>query len=267
MNWTLWSQQVDAIVRLELKRYILGRRWIGIYFLALAPVFLLLVRALTVGGRMSPPLLSNAYAIFFKFFLLRFAIFFSCAVIFTQMFRGEVLEKTLHYYLLAPVRREVLALGKYTAGLVASIILFGSSTIATYLLMFLASPSGSAFAFSAEGMSHLARYVAVVMLACLGYGAIFLLFGIFFKNPAGVTAALLLWESLSSLLPPALQKLSVVYYLQSLYPVVTSRGAFAIATEPAPAFIAIPGLILFTLAVLAVAGWKIRQMEVTYSAD
>ena len=150
---------------------------------------------------------------------------------FAQMFRGEVLEKTLHYYLLAPVRREVLALGKYTAGLVASIVLFGSSTIATYLLMFLASPSGSAFAFSAEGMAHLARYLAVVMLACLGYGAIFLLFGIFFKNPAGVTAALLLWESLSSLLPPALQKLSVVYYLQSLYPVVTSRGAFAIVAE------------------------------------
>ena len=38
--------------------------------------------------------------------------------IFSNLFRGEMLEKTLHYYYLTPLRREVLVAGKYLAGLV-----------------------------------------------------------------------------------------------------------------------------------------------------
>src|SRR5688500_6054021 len=130
MNWQLWSRQIDAIIRLELKRYWLGRRWMATYVLVLAPIALLSLRTLTVGRQSeSITTLNLLYAFVFQGFILRFAIFFSCMTIFSQMFRGEILEKTLHYYLLTPVRREILALGKYMAGLIASIILFSFCTI------------------------------------------------------------------------------------------------------------------------------------------
>ena len=134
----MWSRQIDAIVRFELKKYVFGRRWMAVYLLALAPVFLLFIRVLA-GPRVqlasSTGVLNEIYANFFQLFTLRFAIFFGCMIVFTQLFRGEVLEKTLHYYLLSPVRREVLAIGKYTAGLVTSVALFVGSTVAACIFL------------------------------------------------------------------------------------------------------------------------------------
>ena len=33
------------------------------------------------------------------------------------------------------------------------------------------------------GKFHLASYLGIILLACFGYGAVFLLFGMLFKNP------------------------------------------------------------------------------------
>jgi len=272
-NWQLWSKQVDAIIRLELKRYWLGRRWLGTYLLVLAPVALLFMRLLVLssrnGGFATPGMqtLNTIYAVLFQGFILRFAIFFSCMTIFSQMFRGEILEKTLHYYLLAPVRREVLALGKYMAGLVATMTMFGFCTIATYILMFLPSPSASEFFTSGAGIPNLARYLAVVMLGCLGYGAVFLLLGLFARNPIAPAVAFLGWEYSNFILPSVLQKISVVHYLQTLCPVPLPKSPFAVLTEPTSPFISIPGLLVFTACVLLLVGYKVRRAEITYSTD
>ena len=59
------------------------------------------------------------FAGIFQFFYLRLAIFFGCLGMFMYLFRGEMANRTLHYWLLAPARREVLLAGKYAAGLVA----------------------------------------------------------------------------------------------------------------------------------------------------
>ena len=58
----------------------------------------------------------------FQIFFLRPAVYFGCVGIFTYLFRGEVVERTLHYYFLSPVRREVLVAGKYLAGLVTAVV-------------------------------------------------------------------------------------------------------------------------------------------------
>jgi len=273
MNWDLWSRQIDAIVRLELKRYWLGRRWIAIYLLALAPCALLTMRIIaafttgerTLGGSLNT--LNLVYAGIFQAFILRFAIFFSCMIIFSQLFRGEILEKTLHYYLLSPVRREVLALGKYTAGVIATTTLFGFSTIASYLLMFLPSPSAAGLFTSGEGIPHLARYLIVAMLGCIGYGAVFLLVGLYVRNPMAPALAILGWEYFNFLLPSWLQKISVVHYLQNLCPVSIPKSPFAVLTDPTSPFISIPSLIIFTGVVLVLVAQKTRRTEITYSTD
>ena len=46
-----------------------------------------------------------------------------------------MLEKTLHYYYLTPLRREVLVAGKYLAGLVAAVVLFAGSAAISFLLI------------------------------------------------------------------------------------------------------------------------------------
>src|SRR5215471_13233030 len=67
---------------------------------------------------------SLVFASSFQTYFLRLAIFFGCVGLFINLFRGEMLDKSLHFYLLTPVRREILVLGKYLAGLIATVVIF-----------------------------------------------------------------------------------------------------------------------------------------------
>ncbi len=264
MNWRLWLKQVDAIAWIEFKRFWLSRRAIGIYLIALAPNFLLLP-LLWRPNRAG--MLATAYAVFFEMFWLRLVIFFGCASIFSQFFRGEILQKTLHYYLLAPVRREIVVLGKYLAAFSGTATLFSLTTISSYLLYWGRTTQGRDFLASTAGAPELARYVTVVIMACAVYGALFLVLGLLFKNPMLPSMFVLTWESLNNVLPAKLQRVSIVHYLRPLLPVELPRGPFVIMTEPPSPFVGIPGLLLVTAALLVVAGAVLRRTQITYSAD
>jgi hypothetical protein len=75
------------------------------------------------------------------------------------------------------------------------------------------------------------------------------------------------WEFINFLLPPVLKKISVIHYLHSLAPVPVSEGPFALVGEPTPAYLSIPGLLIFTAAVLALASYRIRRMQITYGGE
>ena len=123
------------------------------------------------------------------------------------------------------------------------------------------------FFFDGPGMSQLLTYTSVTMLACVGYGAFFLVVGLFFRNPIIPAILLYGWEWLNFLLPPLLKKISVIHYLNSLVPVPVSEGPFAVVAEPTPAWIAVPSLVIVTLLVLIIASYRIRHMEVRYGSD
>ena len=219
---------------------------------------------------------SVIFASVFQFFFLRLAIFFGCVGIFMNLFRGEMIDKSLHFYLLAPMRREVLLVGKYLAGLLATVVIFTGST-ALQLVIFVMHfpPAVRAEYLNGQGWSHIAAYLGVTALACLGYGSVFLAAGLLFRNPILPAAGVLLWESINPFLPAALKKISVIFYLQSLCPVVAPPGrdlspvmALLISNaEPTPAALAVAGLILVTVVVLTVASRKARRLEINYGAD
>ena len=267
--WKLWLRQSFAVVRMELKKTILGKRLLPAYLLALGPVVLFTLAALFGGRRPNIGNLAIVYAGFYQVFMLRFGIFFGCVAVFSSLFSAETLEKTLHYYLLAPVRREVLVLGKFLFGLWMTSLLFVGSTVATFILMFLPKGTDAVqdFLFNGPGLGHLAWYITVTLLACIGYGATFLLMGILFKNPAYPAVMILGWESLNIFLPAILKKISIIYYLQSLTPVPFPPGPFAVITEPASAWTSIPGMIVVTAVVLFIATLNVRRLQVTYSSD
>ena len=77
----------------------------------------------------------SVFAGVFQYFYLRLAIFFGCLGIFMNLFRGEMLDKTLHYWFLAPARREVLLVGKYLAGLIAAVLIFTGGSIVSFGMM------------------------------------------------------------------------------------------------------------------------------------
>jgi ABC-type transport system involved in multi-copper enzyme maturation permease subunit len=264
----LWIRQVLTVTKVELKRYILARRWIGVYLAAYAPVALLLFAAIQMSGRVrSISDLSEMYAFFYQILMLRQVIFFSCALVFSQLFRGEILEKTLHFYLLAPVRREVIAIGKFLAGAVAMSLIFTTSTIMTNLLIYAPASSMTNFFFEGDGIPYLLRYVTVTVLACIAYGGVFTLTGLRFRNPVVPAIVVGLWEAFYFFLPETLQKLTIMHYLQSLLPLVIDRGPFSVVVDASSAVFSV--IVLVSVAALLVwaAGKVLCRIEVTYSAD
>jgi ABC-type transport system involved in multi-copper enzyme maturation permease subunit len=268
MNWSLWSRQAVTIMKMELSRYILARRWIGVYAAAFAPVVLLLFVAIRIRTNpRSLPDLSQVYAVLYQTFILRLSIFFSCALVFSQLFRGEILEKTLHFYLLSPVRREVIAAGKYLAGVAAMTLIFSTSTILTNTLIYVPSSAWMNFFFEGDGLSNLARYVVVTALACVAYGGIFTLTGLLFRNPIVPALIIGVWEGFYFVLPESLQKVTVMHYLQSMLPLVIDRGPFSVVIDPTHAIFGIPILLATAAGMVWLSGKVLRGTQITYSAD
>ncbi len=192
--------------------------------------------------------------------------------IFTWLFRGEMVERTLHYQFLVPVKREVLVVGKFLAGAVVAIALFETAVLACFGLMYSRFGSaGKAYVFDGPGLGQLGSYLLVTALACLGYGAVFLALSLLFKNPIIPGVVIMGWEAIAPIFPAWAQLLSVTFYLKHLCPVnlpITGPLAiFTIVAEPAPASVAILGLVCLTIAILFLSCFLIHRLEITYTAE
>jgi hypothetical protein len=233
-------------------------------------------------ARNTSPLLNfeedrTIFAGIFQFFYLRLAIFFGCLGMFMYLFRGEMSNRTLHFWLLAPARREVLLAGKYAAGLIASAIIFGGGALLAFAAMLWPHDAVQVQAYwNAGGMGHLFWYGAAAVLGCVGYGGVFLALGLYLRNPIVPAAVLLAWEGVNGILPHVLQKMSVLYYLQSLCPVpalpMDNDAPMVIRLLMAPAAPAtrpgaILGLLIVTAIVLWIAGRAVRRMQISYGTE
>ena len=263
-------RQVFTIARQDVRRSLFSRRSLAVYLLVGMPLALMLLRALFMPESMRADAThaTTEFAEVFHFFLLRFVVFFANALIFVRLFRGEILEKSLHYTLLAPLSRTVLVIGKYLGGFVSASLILMFTTSLTYVLVYLPHGStGIQLMLSGSGIANLASYLVIVVLACFAYGALFMLAGLFFKNPMVPAIIFLGWETLTPFLPTFLKILSFVHYLVSFAPVPVSLGAFALLARPVPGWIALLALFVSSAALVFIASRVARNLEVTYSAD
>ena len=267
--------QIAGVIRLELKKTFLSRRGWWVYVLALAPVGLALLHSVSMGhirwrGHNAGQD-AKIFAAMFQTYFLHLGIFFGCVGIFTNLFRAEMLEKTLHYYFLTPLRREWLVAGKYLAGLLVAAVLFPASTgLSMYFMGRHLGAAWADFLMHGPGLGQLLDYMMIALLASIGYGAVFLTAGLFFRNPMIPAAVVWVWENLNPFLPSFLKKISVIFYLKGLAPVslpgVPPPLSFLVVdTDPIPEAIAVPGLLLLALAMLAYAAFAARKAEIAYS--
>lgn len=267
---SLWWRQIRGILRLEIRRNLFSSRSLPLYLLAAIPlaivaIFIAVTAALgetprEFSGQGGPALL---FAGIFHLAILRTTLYFACVWVFMNLFRGEVLDRSLHYYFLSPVRREVLVAGKFLSALVGTVVTFGSVTVICFVALTVHLGAGSVL----DASGQLAAYVAIVAMACVGYGAIFMVMGLFMRNPVIPAIIVFFWEGVNTLLPALLKKFSVIFYLQSLFPVDISEGPIQIISEPVPLWIGIPGFIIFSTLMLVAAGIQIRRKEIDYGSD
>jgi hypothetical protein len=271
--WGLWWIQAHRLTRIELRRNLFSWRASWIYFLAFIPAFIIFIHfvvdshpAFQLGDD------TNVLAGIVQLYYVRLGVFFGCLGIFSRLIRGEMIERSLHFYLLSPVRREILLLAKFAAGSITAILLFGSAIVADFALMYMGfGAAGKDYIFNGPGLGQLGAYLGIIALACLGYGAVFLLLSMMFRNPMPGAMLVLGWEAINPVLPSLLQKFSVASYLRHLMPVkVASDGIFAlltVETEPVSAWAATLGLLLLIAFVLVYSCYRIRKLEIRYTTE
>ena len=262
--------QIWTVARNEVMRNLFSRRSLPLILLIGMPLALMMLRVLFMPDSLRANAIraTTEFAEVFHFFLLRFIVFFANAVIFVRLFRGEILERSLHYTLLAPIRRDVLVVAKYAGGVLSGVLLLVPTVALTYVLVYL--PHGRAgldLMLSGKGIANLLSYLFIVVLACFAYGALFMLAGLFFKNPMVPAVLFLGWETLTPFLPPLLKSLSFVHYLVSFAPVPVSLGAFALLARPVSWWMAVLALLISSVVLVFLATRVARSLEVTYSVD
>jgi ABC-type transport system involved in multi-copper enzyme maturation permease subunit len=271
--WALWWLQARRLVRIDVRRNLFSWKASWIYFLAFVPTVVIFIHLLVqrhptseIGED------TNVLAGIVQFYYIRLGVFFGGLGIFSRLIRGEMIERSLHFYLLSPVRREVLLLAKFVAGSISALALFGTAIVAGFALMYAGfGAAGQDYVFHGPGLGQLQTYLAIIVLACLGYGAVFLLLSMIFRNPTPAAMLVLGWEAINPVMPSLLQKISVASYLRHLMPVtVPGDGIFAlltVQTEPVSASVAVLGLLLLIAAVLAYSCIRIRRLEIRYTTD
>jgi ABC-type transport system involved in multi-copper enzyme maturation permease subunit len=271
--WGLWFLQTWRLTRMEVRRNLFTWRASWIYFLAFIPAIIILIHL--VMDSHPPSAVSEDTAILadiIQFYYIRLAIFFGCLGIFSRLIRGEMIERSLHFYLLSPVRREVLLLGKFAAGSISALLLFGAAISICFALIYAGfGAAGRDYIFNGPGLGQLEAYLAIVVLACLGYGAVFLLLSMMFRNPTPAAMLVWGWEVINPLLPSLLQRVSVAFYLRHLMPVsVAGKGIFAlltVQTEPVSNGAAGLGLLVLIAVVLFYSCYRIRTLEIRYTTE
>jgi len=163
--------------------------------------------------------------------------------------------------------------------MLAAVVIFGLSTFLQFVALYcyFSSNTIQEFLYHGHGLEQLTGYLGVTLLACVGYGSVFLAAGLLFRNPLIPTLLVLVWEAVNGFLPALMQKASVIFYLKSLCPVnisesiTTERGSLLalIAVNPTPASpaAAILGLLILCAVVLALSTLQVRRMQIDYGTD
>jgi ABC-type transport system involved in multi-copper enzyme maturation permease subunit len=273
--WRLYASQITVLARNEVRRNLFTRRRIWIYLLALLPVLMIVTHDIVDRNNIRPGQIeedTEVLAGIVQLYYFRLGIFFACMAIFTWLFRGEMVERTLHYQFLVPVRREILVIGKFLAGAVIAIALFETAVVACFYFMYSRFGSeGKSYVFDGPGLGQLGSYLLATALACLGYGAVFLALSLIFRNPIIPGVVIMGWETIVPIFPAWAQRLSVTFYLKHLCPVTLPAtgplAIFTIVAEPVSPVVAVLGLLCLTIAILAISCVLIHRMEITYSAE
>lgn len=261
-------RQLLAVAALELRRLARSREGLTALLFAAAPALLSVFAVVAPVRQISLARAENAFAFIFQNLVLQGTLYFGCLFAFGGLVRGEQLGKTLHHLFLAPVRREVVVLGKYLAALAATATAFGVFSAVAYLVLLSDSGRPAMLAHLGEGgAGRMLAYALVAVLACAAYGAVFLAFGQAARNPVFPALAFWGWEHLNFLLPEVLKRLGLIHYLLSVTPVKPPNGLLAILGEPLPAWVAVPVPLVFGAALLAFSAWRVRRTEIDYGAE
>ena len=162
------------------------------------------------GIRLTGPIIFGLmiWMLFVRFCIPVLAVFYG-----TSLIADEVEDKTVTYLFSRPIPREAVLIGKYLAYLACTVCVVLPSVILMWMLLV---PIGGSLG---ANFIDLVKDLGVIVLGLAAYGAVFALVGAAFRRPLLVGLLFVFgWETVVTLIPGNLKRLSVAYYLEGLVP-------------------------------------------------
>lgn len=249
-----------ALFKVTFRQMFWSRRTVLILLGCLLPILIALVfRLVAQRGGMVNRFIPLITLVLYGLLVDLCSIFYGTAII-----SDEIDSKGMMYLQMRPLRKSMILLSKFAAYILGTVALIGVSHLILTAIM-TTHPKlekGVLFQF---GMSL--RYIAVMTLALLVYGALAAALAARFKNP--VLWGLLFvmgWENItaSPLMAIGIKRLSVSHYLFTLFPryrLPRSEFNEFLGSSPLPAWIALLVLCLLSVALLYLAIRIFRQRE------
>jgi ABC-type transport system involved in multi-copper enzyme maturation permease subunit len=210
------------------------------------------------GIRLTGPIIFGLmiWMLFVRFCIPVLAVFYG-----TSLIADEVEDKTITYLFSRPISREAVLLGKYLAYLACTVCVVLPSVILMWMLLV---PIGGSLG---ANFIDLVKDLGVIVLGLAVYGAVFALVGAAFKRPLLVGLLFIFgWETVVTLVPGNLKRLSVAFYLEGLVPhAMPSDSAVrllqSIFRETPSLTVSLVSLAVIEIACLALAARMVANRE------
>jgi len=178
----------------------------------------------------------------------------------------EVEGKTLIHFMLRPIPRWVIVVGKFLAAWLITALLIVSSLALTYTLAWVVEKEPGAWKhlFEYANLKILLLDSLVLVFALAAYLALFSCVGAWLRHGErwGVVFCFG-WESLIAYLPAKLKWLTVMYHVQTLLPhSVSVAKFFSLRGEPLSKPTCVAILLGVTVVSLALTVWNLRRREI-----
>lgn len=187
--------------------------------------------------------------------LLLLSVFYGSTV-----FSDELDRKTIIYLQARPVSAWSLLTAKYLAAFSLTSILLIFSTVAPYIILNAMDNPANII----RNLDILGLDLLVMMLGAASYNAMMLMASLLLKKPVlwGL-AFTLLWENTVVNIPALINKLTLLHWLQSIFPHPTETNKFLALLNPEPSSkpTSIIVLLILTLVFLWVSWFAYRKKE------
>jgi len=243
---------VWTVTVLSFRTSLRGIRTLALAAFAAVPTLILLA---LVAARSAPGVLGNEAQTLFLILTLPVVVIVVMLILAVAQFRNEIDDDTLTYLASRSIPRGGIVVGKYLGSVAAASLLLVPAALAPVAL---AVAAGAA----APPAGVVGALVAMTVLACVAYGALFLLLGLL-TSWALLYGLLLgfLWEELLRRLPGSVPHLTIAFYLRSLAADLVTAGPLSGFPTAVPTFDAVAGPVLAAVVFLAVAVAAIRYVE------
>jgi ABC-type transport system involved in multi-copper enzyme maturation permease subunit len=137
------------------------------------------------------------------------------------IFSEEKRERTITYLFLRPIPRTVLALGKFLGAIIPMMILLALSMAGVFMILG-TFPDTDIIQYDTP---VLIKDIWILCLGLAAYAGVMMLIGTYFKRSLLIGIFLIfVWDAFASYIPGFAHRLTVKYYIQSIFPHQETRN-------------------------------------------